>query len=171
MQPRPHSPLAIRISFTAHYPLETCKDRLLDTQKLPSKLMRILVGSAYLRFSFSSTNADLYEFRAERRVAKVTVNARGYFEKVDDEFTEIVGYAEAAGLFYAVPLLTLTIGLLVAVRIYNGTMDSLYVSIAIVLMFLVGTVANVLIARRNAKQLAHIIEETLRNDQQAVMQP
>jgi ABC-type transport system involved in cytochrome bd biosynthesis fused ATPase/permease subunit len=173
MQPLPRSatasPLAIRISFTAHYSLETCKDRLLNIQVTPSKLMSML-GGAYLKFRFSSINADLYEFGAERRVTKTVVNARGYLQKIDEEVTEIVGYADAKRSFYAVLLLLLAIGLLTAVGIYNGTLDGFYVSAALVFMFLASTVANALIVRRYAKQLARIIEETLRNNQQAAMQ-
>ncbi len=158
-----HSPLTllgIQISFTANYPLETCKQLLLDSQVIPTRLMD-LFGASRLKFSFSSVNTDSCEFEAERRVRRTVVKAKGYLQEIDDNATAIVGYVDAKISFYVVLLLILAIGLLIAARIYNGTLDGLYISSAVVLMFLVTTFVNALIVRRNAKALARIIEQTL----------
>ena len=162
---KPHSPLAVHINFTANYPPDVCQERLLKLQETPSTWGR-LTGAASLRFSFRPISETLWDFHAWKRVGRIEVEAVGDFQKIDRETTAVVGFADCNLSLYVFLTLLMVIGLGVAIRIYNGSRESLCISSALVIASILGVVVNILIVRGRAKDLARTIEETLVASQQ-----
>jgi hypothetical protein len=158
------TPSAVRINFTANYPLDTCKELLTRAEVTPSRWSTFW-GASYLKFRFSTVDADLCTFEAKRRVRKTVIKARGYVQKIDEDSTSVVGYADTKISFYVVMLISMLISLgvsmFIAGHIYNGSSDSILVAGVLLIAFATVTSINLVIIRRDVKALARIIEETL----------
>ncbi|MEP7287480.1 MAG: hypothetical protein ABI947_17115 [Chloroflexota bacterium] len=155
------TPFAIRIAFTSNYSLETCQDRLLHAQVLPS-LLKDFFGASRLKFSFSLINMDLCEFNAEKKTGRKIVIAKGYLQKLEDGTTTVVGYADMPiYLYILIPPMALIMEIFLAVMVYDNTINGLYNAAKIMVLFLFIISVDILCVRHQARKLAHIIEETL----------
>ena len=153
---------AVPIEFESHHSLETCKERLMDIEVRPAGLQNFL-GASYLNVALLPFDADLCEFQAHRRTGRTTVEAKGHLQKIGPDLTSINGYSNANFTFYVFLFLIMAIGFFIAIQIYSGNRDTALVSGAIVIMFLVSTIANLLIVRNKARVLASIIEAALKD--------
>jgi len=147
---------AVRIAFTAHHSLETCKDLLLQR-----RIRTSLWKGSNISYRFKAKNADMWEFYADRAVIKTTVFAKGYFQRIDEATTSVTGYCDTGASFYWIIILGLIFGIVLAASIYNGTKDGLYVASAIVIGDWLAMAWNLLLTRRKVSELARIIKETL----------
>ena len=147
-------PFAIRFAFTTNHSLDNCIALLSEAQIIRGYWSRLL-GRTFLTFRFTPNSLDLCDFDAERGPRNYRVIARGYLQRIDVNTCSVIGYCDAPLWFYIVLALGTVLGIFWSFKV------SLDFTIIIGVLFFVGAVANILIMRRKAQQLARIIEEPL----------
>ena len=160
---RKPSPFAIPISFTANYPLETCRLILLNSQVIPNRFTRFF-GAPQMTFELRPVSTDIYEFHAEQKFGTrgTAVIARGLLEDLNDQTTKVTGYADIPIWSYIALALLFFIGFPASMWFYSGTTQTLLFKVGFAVLFFGGTVIlNLILVRTKVKKLSRTIETKL----------